>query len=131
MIGLDTNVLLRILIEDDAAQSERARRYFQSVTTDSPAIINPIVLVELVWTLTKSIKLGKAKVAELIAAVLSSDDLKVMHHGSAMRALAAYKSGNADFSDYFLALINTEMGCSATATFDDKALTFSSFTPVP
>jgi predicted nucleic-acid-binding protein len=128
---LDTNVLLRILIDDDAVQTERARRYFESVTTDSPAIINSIVLVELVWTLTKSIKLGRARVVDIVGAVLSSDDLKVMHHECAERALAAYKTGRADFADYFLALINIEMGCTSTATFDIKALTSPSFTPVP
>jgi len=57
--------------------------------------------------------------------------LKVAHHDCAERALTAFKTGSADFADYFLSYINIELGCTSTATFDLKALTSPNFTSVP
>ena len=51
MIGLDTNVLLRLFVEDDPAQSDRARRFVDAAAADEPCIVNPVVLAEFAWTL--------------------------------------------------------------------------------
>jgi predicted nucleic-acid-binding protein len=118
MIGLDTNVLLRLFLEEDPGQTERARQFVASAARDAPLYINSIVLVELVWVLLRSTKLGKARVVSIIEAILTSDDL-------------SYRLGKADFADYYLSAVNVEMGCSATATFDTIASTASSFMPVP
>ena len=53
MIGLDTNVLLRLFIEDDAAQSERARRLVDASAANAPCVVNPVVLAEFAWTLAR------------------------------------------------------------------------------
>ena len=131
MIGLDTNVLLRLFLEDDPGQTERARKFVASTARDAPLYINSIVLVELVWVLLRSAKLGKARVVGIIEAILTSDDLEVMHVDCAREALESYRLGKADFADYYLSAVNVEIGCSATATFDAFASTASSFTPVP
>ena len=59
------------------------------------------------------------------------DDLEVSFRHAAQDALAAYRSGKADFPDYFLAEINLELRCASTATFDQAALDHSAFSPVP
>ena len=131
MIGLDTNVLLRLFVEDDAGQSERARRHVGAATADEPCLISSVVLAEFAWALAKKMKRNRAEVARLIEEVLSADDLLVPDRRAVERALAAYRSGKADFPDYFLAAINIELGCVSTATFDRDALDSPAFSSVP
>jgi predicted nucleic-acid-binding protein len=131
MIGLDTNVLLRLFIEDDLAQSSRARSFVDAATADEPCVVNPVVLAEFAWTLARNFKKKRHEVAHLIEGVLSMDDLEVSFRRAAQEALAAYRSGKADFPDYFLAEINLELRCASTATFDQAALDHSAFSPVP
>jgi predicted nucleic-acid-binding protein len=130
MIGLDTNVLLRLFVEDDPEQCERARRFVEAVTTDDACVVNPIVLAEFAWALARNFKKKRPEVAHLIGEVLSADDLDIPYRHAAEGALSAYRSGKADFPDYFLAEINAELGCASTATFD-AALDSPAFSPVP
>ena len=131
MIGLDTNVLLRLFIEDDAAQSERARRLVDASAANAPCVVNPVVLAEFAWTLARRGKRDRSEVARLIAGVLSMDDLEIPYRDAAEGALAAFRSGKADFPDYFLSEIDAELGCASTATFDRDALDSPAFSPVP
>lgn len=131
MIGLDTNVLLRLFVEDDRDQCDRARRLVQKAVTDGPVLVNAIVLSEFVWTLARALKIGKAKITHVLAEVLLADDLEIEHRQAAEAALVAYRTGAADFADYYLAEINVELGCASTATFDGAALKNSRFSSVP
>ena len=76
-------------------------------------------------------KRDRDEVARLIEEVLSADDLLVPDRRAVGRALAAYRSGKADFPDYLLAEINLELGCASTATFDREALDHPAFSSVP
>jgi predicted nucleic-acid-binding protein len=129
MIGLDTNVLLRLFVEDDPEQSDRARRFVDAAAADEPCIVNPVVLAEFAWTLARTFKKKRHEVARLIEGVLSMDDLEVPFRRAARGALTAYRHGKADFPDYFLAAINAELGCASTATFDRDALDYPAFSP--
>ncbi len=131
MIGLDTNVLLRLFVEDDAGQSARARRHVGLATADEPCVINSVVLAEFAWALAKKMKQKRAEVARLIEEVLSADDLHIPDRRAALNALTVYRAGKADFPDYLLAEINADLGCASTATFDRAALDSPSFSPVP
>jgi predicted nucleic-acid-binding protein len=130
MIGLDTNVLLRLFVEDNVDQSVRARRFVAAAVRDDACYVNAVVLAEFVWTLARRMKRKKADIVRLLSEALSADDLEIAHRECARRALDAYERGGADFPDYFLAEINRERGCSATATFDQDALDSPSFSPV-
>ena len=130
MIGLDTNVLLRLFMTDDPWQSDRARRFVDAATVDEACVVNSVVLAEFARTLARAFKKG-AEVARLIAEVLSADDIEIPNRRAAEGALSAYRSGKADFPDYFLAEINAELGCASTATFDGDALDSPAFSPVP
>jgi predicted nucleic-acid-binding protein len=131
MIGLDTNVLLRLFIEDDPAQCERARRFVDQVAAEEPCLLNPVVLAEFAWTLARRYKRQRPEVAHLVGGVLAMDDVEIPYRRAAESALAAYRSGKADFADYFLAEINAELGCVSTATFDSAALDSPAFSSVP
>jgi predicted nucleic-acid-binding protein len=131
MIGLDTNVLLRLFLEDDFAQSDRARHLVDVATADEACLINPIVLAEFAWTLTRKFKTERSEVARLVEGVLTMDDLQIPYRRAALSALSAYRAGKADFPDYLLAEINADLGCESTATFDRAALDSAVFSPVP
>ena len=131
MIGLDTNLLLRLFIDDDSQQYDRARRFFDAASARETCVVNAVVLAEVAWTLVRGFRRKRREVAHLIAELLSADDVEIQHRSAAERALAAYRSGKADFPDYFLAEINIELGCASTATFDRDALDSSAFSPVP
>ncbi len=131
MIGLDTNVLLRLFIDDDPAQCERVRRFVETATADEPCLVNSAVLGEFAWVLATKMKRKRAEVAHLVDEVLSADDLEIPHRRAARAAVLAYRNGKADFPDYFIAEINTQLGCASTATFDIAALDSPSFSPVP
>jgi predicted nucleic-acid-binding protein len=131
MIGLDTNVLLRLFIVDDQAQARRARQFVNDATRDGAVLVNTVVLSEFAWALAKQAKRPRKDVVRLVGEVLSADDLEIVHRASAERALSAYASGKADFADYFLAEINAELGCVTTVTFDRDALDTPTFSSVP
>ena len=97
MIGLDTNVLLRLFLKDDLEQSERAQRFVDAATMDKLCLVNPIVLAEFAWTIERKMKRRRAEVARLIEEVLSADDLDIPHRDAARSAAIAYRAGKADF----------------------------------
>lgn len=130
MIGIDTNVLLRLFVRDDEDQVSRAQNAIMEAATIAPVMVNPIVLSEFAWTLSKGFKLPRKMVADHVERVLLADDLNVVFRKSAFQALEAYRTGKADFPDYFLASINRELGCSTTATFDRDALDYDAFIAV-
>ncbi len=131
MIGLDTNVLLRLGDDEEPAQRERARELVRSQGA-SGSFVNAIVLAEFAWTLTRSYRLSRADVAARISVILESPEFVVANLDDASRAVQRFRDGGADFADYFLAEINASFGCTMTATFDRDALKSGEpFTAVP
>lgn len=108
MIGLDTNVLVRYVTQDDPAQAEQATRLIETrCATANPGRVAHIVLCELVWVLTRAYGYSKAQVVSVLEQILVTAELAVEDEGLAFQALDAYRTGGADFSDY--------RWCSATA----------------
>jgi predicted nucleic-acid-binding protein len=121
MIGLDTNVLLRLGDDDEPHQRDQARAIVRSQGANG-CFVNAIVLAEFAWTLTRSYKLSRGDAAARIAVILESPEFVVASLDEASRAVQRFRVGPADFSDYFLAEINASAGCAMTATFDRDAL---------
>lgn len=131
MIGVDTNILLRLGDATDPTQRERARAFVDSQGAGG-CLIGAIALTEFAWTLTRAYKRPRGEVAERIGMLLRSLEFQVADAGEASRALSRFRQGPADFADYFLAEINRSAGCSRTATFDHDALKADDlFAPVP
>ena len=131
MLGLDTNVLLRLADDDEPEQKARAGALVR-VLGQGGAFINPIVLGEFAWTLAKRYKLTREAVATRVAIVLDAPEFVVANSAEASRALERYRAGPADFADYFLAEINRAAGCASTPTFDLAALKSGDpFSPIP
>lgn len=121
MIGLDTNVLLRLGDDDDKAQRDRARAMVLA-QGEGGCYVNEIVPVEFAWTLTRSYKLSRDDVAKRLALSLDSPEFVIGGFAEAQRALDRFRTEPADFADYFLAELNASAGCATTATFDGDAL---------
>ena len=131
MIGIDTNVLLRLLLQDDPEQSGRALDLIRSRAVDEPIMINPIVLAETIWTIRRKLGGTRHEIALRIEQLLDTEGFEVMFAEAARRAMDGYRIGAADFVDGFLAEINAEIGCRTTFTFDQEAARSRAFSPVP
>jgi len=121
MIGVDTNVLLRLADDEEPRQRDRAQALVRS-QGQSGCFVNAIVLAEFAWTLTRLYKMSRHDAAARIAIILESPEFLVASPDEAARAVERFRHGPADFADYFLAEINRSAGCVMTATFDRDAL---------
>ncbi|MGZ8161137.1 MAG: PIN domain-containing protein [Methylobacter sp.] len=122
MIGLDTNVLIRYIVQDDELQARLASDLIENqCSTENPAFINEITLCEIVWVLKRAYCYDKAVILTILKQLLSISEVCVSSHTAEWAAYFDYETGNADFSDYFIARINKKAGCPFTFTFDKKA----------
>ena len=121
MIGLDTNVLVRYVVRDDAPQTAAATRLIESrCKTADPGLVTLVVLCELVWVLDRGYGYERAAIAGVLRRILSAGDLQVEHSDLAWQALNLYDREKADFADYVIGLGNREMNGEVTYTFDRR-----------
>lgn len=131
MIGLDTNVLVRFLVRDDAAMADRAERAIRErCSPEQPGYINHIVLCELVWVLERAYDYRRADVANVLDALCRATDFRVPDIEIVREAIGSFAQGRADFADLLLGLTNRAAGCEVTITFDKDAAAFELFAPI-
>ncbi len=122
MTGLDTNVLVRYLVQDDPKQAALASRFIETTCTDEhPCYIGQIVLCELAWVLETNYQQSRTEIAAIVEKLLQVGQLEVSTPDVVWRALDDYKKSNVDFPDHLLARLNESAGCDSTVTFDKKA----------
>ena len=122
MKGLDTNVLVRYLVQDNTQQALQASHFIETQCTDeTPCFIGQIVLCELAWVLESNYHQSRAQIALVVEQLLQIGQLEIMEPEVVWRALEDYKKSNADFPDHLLARVNESKGCESTLTFDKKA----------
>lgn len=131
MIGLDTNVLARYVMQDDPRQSPRATRLIESLSAEAPGFVPVVTLVELVWVLSGSYGLSRAQVATVLATLLRSKELIIDRAEFVAQALNRYGAAGADFADALIERIAAAAGCSATMSFDAGAVKSAAMTLVP
>jgi|SRR5579872_2244496 len=122
MIGLDTNVLVRYIVQDDLKQSQTATDFIQkNCSMASPGFINSLVLCELVWVLESAYEYSRDDIAKVIEKILRTRQFQIHEPEFMWSSLQKYKEKIADFSDCYIASINAQAGCKHTVTFDKKA----------
>jgi predicted nucleic-acid-binding protein len=121
LIAVDTNVIARYVVRDDPAQTARVDRLLESRTPDDPAFIGLIALVELVWVLRKGYRYDRESIGDVIERILATNELRVENQAVAAAALAAYRTSAADYADCLMGLLNRNLGCTTTVTFDADA----------
>jgi predicted nucleic-acid-binding protein len=128
MLGLDTNVLIRYLVQDDRRQYEKARRLIdREAGKGEPVLLNLLVLLEVEWVLRSRYGLSKAEILAAFSTLLDAVDLEFEDETSIEYALYSWKNSAADFADCLIEARNRRLGCRATATFDAKALKLAGF----
>jgi len=131
MIGLDTNVLARLFIDDDPAQARAARQFVaRQCSAQEPAFIDRVALCELVWVLSYSHGYGRAEIARIIARLLDNQDMRLEDAEAVRGALRIFSSRNIEFADALIGEVNRARGCKATATFDRRAARLDGFVHV-
>ncbi len=128
MIGLDTNILVRLLVDDDPRQTAQAQAFVEKhCTHETPAFINSVVLAELVWVLANPYGYSRAEIVQALEMLMAGNDRVFEHHEEVRAALKAFSSGRVDFVDALIAAINRARGCDVTATFDRRAAKHAGF----
>jgi len=130
VIGLDTNAILRLALDDDPAQCRRVVALLGNASEEMFSI-STIVLVEATWTLHRQLKRTRAEIVAFLEQLLETEDFVVQFEGAAWRALKDYAAGRSDYADYLIAEINLDMGCWTTFTFDEDALDARAFSAIP
>ena len=121
MIGLDTNVLIRYVAQDDPKQSPKATRLIESLTIDAPGYVSVVSVVELVWVLIGAYTSTKTEICEVLETLLRTKEIVVADADIVWKALRLFKEGKADFADCLIERSAQEAGCGYTATFDRDA----------
>jgi predicted nucleic-acid-binding protein len=119
--GLDTNVLVRYLTDDDPAQARRAAACIHgAVARGDRCFLSPVVLCELSWVLLGAYEVSKADLLTTLDRLLSTSQFTIGAKDVIREAVDAYRAGRADFADYVIGATAQGAGCAATATFDRR-----------
>ncbi|MFK7942057.1 MAG: PIN domain-containing protein [Paracoccaceae bacterium] len=121
MIGLDTNILVRFLVQDDPGQGALARDLMAKCTEQDPGFVGCEVLIELVWVLERAYGFPRGKVSEALDALLSAEELILESPDAVALATERYRNEGADFADQMIAGAARRAGCQCLYTFDKRA----------
>ncbi len=131
MIALDTNVLLRILLNDDPKQSRQAEAVVaRAIGLGQGILLSDIVLSEVEWVLTSTFGLPRARVTETLRRLLAGTEFTFANRAAVGAAVASYEQGKAELSDYLIGATATAAGASTTFTFDRDLRSSDDFTLV-
>jgi predicted nucleic-acid-binding protein len=123
MVGLDTNVILRYLLQDDPKQTTLANHIVDQVLRDrNPGFISLVTVLEMVWVLRSLLKQTPTEIATHLEHLLAAESLEVQNGQQVFEAAFALKRGTGEFEDALVGALNAWAGCSHTLTFDKRAL---------
>ena len=123
MVGLDTNVILRYLLQDDPKQTTLANHIVDQVLSDrNPGFISLVTVLEMVWVLRSLLKQTPTEIATHLEHLLAAESLEVQNGQQVFEAAFALKRGTGEFEDALVGALNAWAGCSHTLTFDKRAL---------
>jgi predicted nucleic-acid-binding protein len=128
VIGLDTNVVIRYLTQDDQRQANIANRLFEkTLTPEKPGFISLVVLCETAWVLEDSYEMDQARIRAVIEGLLISRQLQLESKDVVWKALRGWNSGAAGFTDVLIGEVCLAAGAEHVATFDKAASKLAAF----
>jgi predicted nucleic-acid-binding protein len=131
MIGLDTNVLIRFLTQDDRVQSAQAGKILERrLTPKNPGFVSVVVMIETVWVLDRAYGMTVREIATTVERLLQVEVLTIENEQAVFTAMVALKQGRGSFEDALIAELGARAGCTHTLTFDQKALRLPGFKSV-
>jgi predicted nucleic-acid-binding protein len=121
MQAIDTNLLVRLFVNDDTGQGKKVRDLFDSCADEDAALwIADIVLVELAWTLSRAYGRSKLEIVTALRALCGNATVRLESGPAVAQAVDLYEAGPADFADSLLVCKAAQLGCEAVRTFDKK-----------
>ncbi len=120
MTSIDTNVIIRYLVGDDAAQAEAARALLDGLTPEDPGFICREVVMEIAWVLERSYGFARAQVAKALMDLTASDSLLVENPDDVAAAAHLYRQGGVGFSDLMVLAAAERAGATPLYTFDRR-----------
>lgn len=131
MTGVDTNVLVRFLVGDDARQEARAARFFTRVSASGETLFVPqIVVCELAWVLSHAYGKNRAEIAAGLMTLLRVRQLTFEDVDQVHRALERYAAGDGDLADWLIWERARAAGAEQVVTFDARLLRAPEFVKV-
>ena len=128
MIGLDANILVRHLAQDDPIQSPKATHLIERRLTEAdPGFVSVVAMAETAWVLERAYGLADADIAAAIERVLQADVIMVESEQEVFTAMIALKEGRGSFADALIGALGARAGCSRTLTLDRKASRLADF----
>ena len=128
MIGLDTNVIVRYLAQDDVRQAAIATRLIEgSLSAEARGFVSIVTLAEIVWVMSSNYRAARAAVADIVEGLLTAPQLAIEKADVIWRALRAFRESKADFSDALIVELGRDAGCTKTVTFDRHAAAHPGF----
>jgi predicted nucleic-acid-binding protein len=119
MRSLDTNVLVRYLVNDDPKQAQTAERILDDCRDNrEPVFLSILVLCELVWVLDRSYGQTKAQILAVLEKLLEMDLFRIEQESLVRQSLNHYRPGKGSFPDYLIGEISQRAGCRDTVSFD-------------
>jgi len=127
MIGLDTNVLVRYIAQDEPKQSALATKLIDSLTQDNPGFITIVTIVELVWVMQSCYQLTKVEIVNILNTLVATKELIIENTETVIRATRIFSLSKADFSDCLIERSADKAGCQYSVTFDLGAIKHAGF----
>ncbi len=131
MVGFDTNLVVRLMVEDDVAQARRAQKLLEDAAErDEWVLISDIVLSELEWVLEAAYKVPRRRILAALNTLVADDRFCFEDRHHVATALHLYQRGKGDLADYLIGLRSEAVGARTTLTFDRDLSDDSRFTVV-
>jgi len=128
MTGLDTNILVRYLTQDDLVQSPIATNIMEArISEDDPGFVSTVVMAEIVWVLDRAYGFSGDEVAAAIERMLQAENLIIENEQEVFTAMIALKEADGSFADALIGALCAAAGCSRILTFDKLALGLPGF----
>lgn len=128
MIGLDTNVLIRYLVQDDEAQASAAEDVIDTLTPAVPGFISIVALAEIAWVLRSVYRVPDAEILPIVEGFLSAEEIRVQHPDVVRRAVGTARLESVGFADALIGCLGELEACTTTMTFDRRAAGASTMT---
>lgn len=128
MIGLDTNVIIRYVVQDEPRQSAAATRLMEkTLSADNPGFVALVTLCEIAWVLAECYEADRVRIRAVIEGLLGTKQIVVEEPELAWKALRAWQGSAADLNDALVGEISLAHGAEQVVTFDKAAARLRAF----
>jgi len=132
MKALDTNVVVRFLVRDDPAMTDRARQVFEHARdTGAPVLISNLVLLEILWVLGSVYRFSRQAIIDATDRPQSLPGVRFDSREVVCEFVRLGRSTSFDLADILIGLAAKQQGCETTLTLDKKAGQSEFFEEIP